>query len=408
MKRWNAEDGSLLLVMLMSIAVAGMTVVLFSLVSQSQETTRRDRAWTEAIQVADSGLQQAYSYLSTTLPPAGVTEIHSDAASGDPEYAADFTSTAGGGDFNWVATASGEDWLVRSEGTVNGVTRIVEALFTKGTVQAFALFSEDSVTLKGSNGVKSYKRNAQLPCSIDPTPPCSLKGFVGTNGDLTLNGNAAIDFGFIFGGGDCSGCGGNKSRIPEEFDIDGYALALEAEADIDCPSGGTQAWSASSNGNFTAGTTYCLTTLTWDGDMAVVGNSSDDPATVYVFGNVSTSKNHTNINCYTPPGSGCTVLKKGDTPDISQDPGGLRIRVIGSYTVTLQNQSVYTMAMDAPRSVCPGPGGQLTLYGYIICKELGTQGGYDVAYDEELNSTGTGDYRIVGYREELRNTTSFS
>lgn len=420
--RASREEGSLLLTMLLVIAVAGMIAATFTMVQTSQTTTRRDRNWTESIQVAEAGLSQAYSYLSTTLPPSDTV------ASDDATLA--FDQQAGNGGYRWTARKVGTDWLLRSEGTVNGVTRVVEAIMTQAVAGDFAMFSDDFLKINGGGRIRSYDSNGGLrPCStVAAGVPCSSKGYIGTNSYIQFNGDQ-LDLAFIYGAtsgdtGLCAGCPA-YTTVPEEYDMSGMKVALATEAAAACPNKGL--------GNYDiqfppypilAGGTYCVDDLLFNGPSGAApaqafvvdgsgayASSNDNPAIIYVYGSVLQPNNKKAvINCKKPDGSLCPALQGTVEPDYTQQPGGLQIKVVGESAgtvVQLQQQSVYTMTITAPNSTCDAPGGQSTIYGFIICKKIGTNGGYDIMYDESVIESGTGLYRLVGYREELVSTTGF-
>lgn len=410
--RRHPEEGSLLLTMLLAIAVGGMVMASFALVRMSQDTTRRDRGWNESIQVAEAGLQQAFSYITTETPPAAAL---SDGQLEPSELG--LGQSAGSGNFTWTARKVGTQWLVRAEGTVAEVTRVVEATLTNSTFANFAMFSDEEFIVQGGNTVRSYDSSKGLtPCNVaTPTTPCKTNGHIGSNKSISWKNNSYMDHAYIYDvdgteGDVCSACD-SYTTFPSPFDMVGYHNALVVEARAACPDEGVLG-NVSTGSGFapTPGNTYCVDDLLLDADYFVPGNSNDDPVVIYVWGNVLPDKKVV-INCLKPSGLPCETLKANATPMINQQPAGLQIKVVGATagtTVELQNQSVYSMTIDAPNSVCNGPGGQTTVYGYMICKSIPmTNGGWDLMYDEDIASSGTGRYRLVGYREELLSTTGF-
>ncbi|MFT5222345.1 MAG: hypothetical protein ACI867_000644, partial [Glaciecola sp.] len=257
MKRLHrTEEGSMLLTLLAVIAIGAMTAATLSLVSQSQRTTRSNRSYTAAIQVADAGIQQAYTYFTTYTPEA--LTVSSD------DLAMDTATSAG--NFSWTATRSGFDWLVRATGTVGDKERFLEARITREAAFQLAAFGDMLVDLNGDSLIQSYNSASGSARTGN--------GTVGSNGAIVFNGNATSDVVLPYGGASTftGNVGLTATRIADRFDVEALHLALQTEADELC--NGSMAldgaYQASTDGDLTPGGgsgvagVYCFSEMLFD------------------------------------------------------------------------------------------------------------------------------------------------
>lgn len=387
------ESGSMLLTMLAIITIGAMITATFSMVRQSQQTTRRDRAWVDSIQIADAGVQQALTYLSTTEVPAATTTITASALGLD--------TTTENGSFDWTATRNGFSWQVVANGTVQDVTRRVEAVVERPARFFLAAFGDRFVTLNGGNIVDSY--NSSTCGALSPCPTTG-NGAVGSNGQITLRGSTDVDGVFLYGPG--AACDGNECTaddtegggasapivMQDVWDV-AYAESLEADA---CPNGATDnLFRSSTSGPLVGGNTYCFDGMVFDTDSEVLsGATPENPVTVYIFHDgLVGDLQFQEVNI---PASG------------APEPGSLIINVLGG-DVELRNHAKYAFAVLAPLSECRknGSNAQTEIFGSMICGSMANVGGWSFHFDDALLESGIGLFDITAWREEYRSGTSF-
>jgi hypothetical protein len=181
-KRLASERGfAVPTVMLMTIAAMGVASVGVVASIQGQSGVVRDQGSKSALEVAESGVNQALLYFNRGVAPC--------TPSGEGDWCGPVTgmSVNGGAVKYWARLASGDECQVGnevdcvevvSEGTVAGVTRRVD-------VSASTVPTEDSPGPGpfASAGVLSYES-----MSLDSNS--AIHTGVATNGNLTLRGNA--------------------------------------------------------------------------------------------------------------------------------------------------------------------------------------------------------------------------
>jgi hypothetical protein len=167
-------------VMLMTVAAMGVATVGVMASIEGQSGVVRDQGTKTALEVAESGINQALLYYNRGVAPC---------AAGEGEWCGPVTgmSVNGGGVSYWTRLASGEACGVGnqvdcveivSQGTVNGVTRRVE-------VSASTVPTEES---PGPGPFASAGVLSQESMTLDSN--AAIHTGVATNGDITLNSNA--------------------------------------------------------------------------------------------------------------------------------------------------------------------------------------------------------------------------
>ena len=118
--RWNSDRGSIPLAMLGAIIASGIVISLGSVMVNQTAGTRFDRDYTQAVQVADAGVQEAVFMANNLGDPATCTS------------AAPCTGTVDGSAFRWSATPIMQGPIlvgydVTSSGAEKGRTRKLKA-----------------------------------------------------------------------------------------------------------------------------------------------------------------------------------------------------------------------------------------------------------------------------------------
>ncbi len=180
-RRLASERGfALPTVMLMTVAAMGVATVGVMTSIQGQSGVVRDQGTKSALEVAESGVNQALLYYNRGVAPC---------AAGEGEWCGPVTgmNVNGGAVSYWTRLESGDECQVGnevdcveivSEGTVGGVTRRVD-------VSASTVSTEEST---GPGPFASAGVLSQESMTLDSN--AVIHTGVATNGDITLNSNA--------------------------------------------------------------------------------------------------------------------------------------------------------------------------------------------------------------------------
>jgi hypothetical protein len=394
----DSEDGSLPMVLLAAIVVGGLVAVLFADVSMGQRTARHDRDFNQSIQVADAGLQHAFTELATvdpddtSLPSIGGELVRS--------------GTIEDGDWEWTAKRVGRTrWQVRSLGSFGGTTRVLEATIGPRQLFALAAFADLKLELRGANEADSY----------NGTTWGTGNGAVGSNNEIVLRGNATVDWVMRYANATYSEKGIVVNGV-ESSDDPAYLPPLGAEAYAD---GGVchEVDPIAYTGQFKLiqGKTYCFTNVSFpagnhllvteaestDPTVSPVAIDPDGPTKIYIApsGNLSLG-GQGNTGC---TGAACVNIDPVDHPEAT------RLEIyLASGEVLANNHTKIAAGIYAPNSNCSGPNAQGDVYGSIVCRTLDSKGGWQFHYDDRFNDVETEDFEIAGWREESLGTTSFS
>ena len=379
--RLRSEQGSLPMVLLAAIVVGGIVAALFVEVRTGQLTAARDRDVNQSIQVADAGLQAAFSRLSATDPT-------------DPDLPAigdemTVTDDVEDGSYTWTARRVGhERWQVRAEGTFRGSSRAVEAMVGARQLFPHAAFGDVFVELRGANSVDSY----------DGVTFGTGQGSVGSNGEIILRGNAETDWVVRYGDATYNG-GGTVHNGVETVTDPAYLPNLGEEAyaeDGVCHDSNPQAYTGSPPLEY--GETYCFSRVEFpSGDNELAGDPTDGPAKIYIApsGNLELK------------GQGANHSRTNIVPADHPDSRKLQI-YMASGEIIANNHSEIAAAIYAPTSDCRGPNAQGVVYGSLVCRTIDNRGGWEFHFDERLAEITDEEFDITSWREELMGTTSFA
>ena len=382
------QRGSIPLVLLASIIVAGLIVALFMDVSTGIRLSAADREYQQAVQIADAGIQAAFAELAlldeSEFPDVG------------EQFETPRTGVLGGGEFAWNARRVGANtWEVRAEGEFGRHVRFMESRMGPATLFADAAFGDRLVLLRGANAADSY--------------PLGGLGSVGSNRLVRLLGNATVDRVDLFGGAQYDGRLSNiRGEQPPVTSVDPRELpniGLEAYGENGPCSAGPV------DGSLTLpmirGRTYCVTSATFPGRANHLLQSSGDPDQdqeptrifVAVGGDVHVQ------------GQGANAAHVNRTPTDNQpDATALEIYLAGGGgNFYMNNHTSIAAGIYAPDSTCGGlnSNAQADVFGSIICAEIGNQGGWNFSYDERFSQVTAEFFTIHSLREEFDGTTSF-
>ncbi|MBS3941958.1 MAG: hypothetical protein KG028_13455 [Actinobacteria bacterium] len=435
--------------LLVSIVVAGIIVVLTATILQSHNTVRFDRSFTQAVQVADAGVQEAYHRLATgqiTLPVGGV--------------AGPFTTTLGADAANWEITRTGgRTYEVVSDGTMDadGVARRVVVALEEKSLFFPGAFGDRLVAMNGtSTNIDSYESGTpDVNCAGNAvptqcwgapwnTPGGTGKGALGTNENFDFSGNVNVSRAILYdwrdnppaagtvtttnpGGSRCDGnpCTSDVLRmeadrldygsdaemqfIIDKLDnCDGHempetVLGSKKEDSVLRPQNSDPAANQGSPADPGWDNYWCADTLQINGDVVLEDASPETP--VVIFLNESYKQNgHTNVNC--PECGSLNMNKLEDVRSIRPKAGTLQIYVRSQAptkgaNVLIDTHSVFAGVVYAPRAGCGSSGNAgVHIYGAMICRRIDNVGNWAFHYDESLHDTGRGLYSIGSWREE--------
>ena len=392
--RWRSQDGSLPMVLLVTIVVAGLIAVVFLDVRVGIRTAAHDRDFNAAVQAADAGIQDAFLELATietddldTVPLGGVLEQAGDIDSGT---------------YQWEAFRRlPNQWEVRSEGTVNEVTRVVEADIGPLELFPLAAFAEHGLHLTGGNSAQSYDEDGV---------PGNLLGAVGSNESVHLSGsNTQVDRVYLYDTDDYQGTA-SYIRVDDgvhNFTDDAYFPNIGEQAYADGGVCADKDMYTTWNGQFDLvyGQEYCFLDVTFPpGETNLEGDPDDGEVKIYIH---PSHDLHFDRQGNNPARVNMPPEWSKDTPEQNL-PDATKLQIyVASGTVSARSGTVAAAGIFAPTSTCSGPNSQAYFYGALICDSMLNAGQWDFYYDEGFQQIYSEDFAIRNWREEGRNTTSF-
>lgn len=461
--RAREQEGSLPLALLATIVVAGLIAVVISRVVAGEGATRFDRDFTEALPIADIGINRGLFALNEGLtPPSTPTAVEVDGI----EYA-------------WSATqnpTSPREWEVVSESTTpSGVSRRLVA-----TVEEEPLFFPGAFgdTFVGLNGASSHVDSYNSGDCTTPAPACRWgtdprfgtgNGSIGTNDVLDLRGNIDVRPGgaLLYDWDDNPGEGtstefgdrcvgqtrctsqyvstvGRKidmtSTARTGFVVDKFATGGKC-ADTSSP---RYTWrttrppsgdwkigenrqgqnppvvlrSAADEHGFSKAVSnpadpafdnfYCAESLQFLWNVRLDASvSAANPVVIFVKDLVSIDGQRS-IACHgdgaTPPPCDPGV---SDATQRQVRPVALRLQIYVAASpdvgnnVTVRQGSKFAGVVYAPFSGCGGPAnGNSDIYGMMLCSRMDNVGNWKFHYDDALGNAGTGLFNVAFWREE--------
>lgn len=396
----GSDRGSIPLAMLGVIIASGIVISLGSVMVNQTVGTRTDRDQTQAVQVADAGVQEAVFLANNLGDPAACTA------------AAPCMGTVNGGSFAWSAEPIMQGALllgydVISTGNEKGRQRKLKGELRKVPRFPVAAFGDHGVELKGSNGADSYNSSTG---ALD-----TGNGQIGSNSNVNFNGaSTSVDSVVLYNndaaGNTCNVNGNsdacdNVTTIGAKLDlasaanmefIDDQIAACEAAA----VGGVLPDYVASASGNPAVfnglgGAVQCFNTMLFDVDTTI----TNGPAVVFVSKAV-TFERQKKINC-----SGCASGQRPVATDLQIFSAGtqdLNDTSNDVENIAIGNQSYIGAAIYAPRAACLGnpSAAQADVYGALICGSIGritsgNQGGWAFHYDDALMNLGTGGFSVA-------------
>ncbi|MGI8575656.1 MAG: DUF7305 domain-containing protein [Egibacteraceae bacterium] len=451
------ERGSMPLALLATIVVSGLLVVVVANTLFGQRLVRLDRDFSESVQSADVGVQQALYLLNAgelqNLP------LTSTSPAGNPQTAPQ-TLTIDGNTVTWTAERLNErEWQITSDGTQNSVTRTVVSQIEEQPLFFPGAFGDEGMALNGtSSKVDSYNSEACTSVNVltcwdgnETTAPYGTgNGAIGSNKDIDFSGNTKVARIMLYDWDDNPGagvtatdpggtrCDGESSGSPciqpgvvrtigqkldygsdekvqflvdklassqcQSQDLDGNGVR-DIERDWTYPSGSVivpkELASAEpddpthpDNTNF-----YCFKSVTFGKNVTLdaAAQNPDSPVVIYVRDKVSVPSSQSKVNC-----PGCD---KNNVRAVAPTASSLQIFTAsdvasGGGDVSMSGQSLFTGVVYAPQARCNGAGGGVDVYGSLLCGIVENVGNWAFHYDDALGNYGTGAFNVATWREE--------
>lgn len=461
----SSERGSIPLTMIAAIVVAGLITALVGTVIQSERTARFDRSYTNVIQGADTGVQEAQHLLNSgqMALDIGETEYLTTTNSADQTVEYEVTRT------------SVREYEVVSEGTVpDGTHRTVVASIHEESQFFPGAFGDAFVGLQGqSTQVDSY-RSDSTNCSTNTDPDeCwgietdededndwgTNRGALGTNEDYDFEGNVSIGRAVLYDWGQNaapdhsednwggSRCDGNPC-VPEIVEMEDERLTFADDDDMQfiydklamctddqdmgdwkigdetlSPYDTSDAANPVSPQHPTWTNYYCADTLEFNGNLELSDADIDTPVVIFVQDQV-TMKQHLRINCPdcpTTPMNNKRDWRGSDHTLLPKSPN-LQIYVATSpetqsANVTLDPHSAFAGVIYAPRAGCGSSidieededdetGAGAHIYGSLICGTVNNPGNWHFHYDEVLGDIGRGSFTVAAWAEDPQRSVS--
>ena len=413
----GVEEGSLPLVLLAAIILAGIIVALFTTVFTGTQSAQFDRDFSQAFQIADAGIQQSFGQLLAIDPDALDDPSHpayDEDPCGDGEATAGSNSQSGectmilaegssdASTFTWTYERVGDlrQWEVRSQGTFLGTSRAVKASVGSGPLFSGALMSDDDTQWAGGGAtvtggecnIEPFPVDSEGPAWIDPTGPCvsqlTLWGI-----DRVITSDDKIETYLD----DTYPDDHEKAGEPKQVIFPGTPLdlvnigerAFQADSTETFPDGGPCADEdpTSVPSELERGVVYCFsdfiagpnsTITVVDGD----GGDSESPVIAYVQNNVDFRTN-SDVN-FSP-------VEDTRAVDLQIYAGGTKVTVQGTAEVKA--------AIWAPAASCHSKGGPGAFHGAMACFDIRLSGNF--FYDPSVQEIQGSTFNISRYSEEF-------
>lgn len=371
------DEGSVLIALLAMLAVGTLTVALLGVVISGSRKTRFDETYASTLQSADAGVQLALTQIAQLPSTSRPASLSGNSTLDGVTYDWTATSLDGGLTYNVSSSSAASSADVRASRTI--AARIVQNPRFK-----FAAFAEVFLEMGSANN------NADSYDSRDLSKPSSHQGFVGTNGNLNVRADN-VDGYVIYDSENATKNAANPDRVcngaakctnvptPYVVSTDFIDRTLSSPT---CPSSPTP-FKASDFGGVIPPGIYCATTVSFDVSTVTLRNdvSPSNPVIIYATGSIGSS-NSVSINMNT------------------KSAASLQLYTNTTDDIAFGNHGNIAAAIYAPKAGCPkATNAQTAYWGSLVCRQIDTNGGWDVHYDEALGSLGDGVFVIKDFAE---------
>ena len=392
----RAEHGSLPLTMLTALILAGVVVTVGISITTGVNTARHDRDFNASIQIADAGVQQAYTQI------AQLTAEQDELDPTDPELLSAGSVVEGSGEldgetFAWAATFDGSGvWSVVSKGGRGETERTLVADIGARNLFPLSLYADVSMQFNGlpSGTARAYNAAGQQ---------VNMTHLLGSAGPITLNGQCRTGV-VLFDEATI-----NRSCDPTPQP--GVAPDVDADFAKDAFEGGVCA-SGTNNAQFQAdlaagallrGRDYCVSGVTIGNGqrIAVVAPPADlgldgtAPARIYVEPSGDFSFSSGNTKLLNPGVASGTPNPPGSAPEST----ALEVFMSGG-NFNLRSNSHFAGVLWAPTTACNASNGNTYSYGALVCGTFNNNGNWTHWYDTEAGEITDGLLTVNSYGED--------
>jgi hypothetical protein len=349
------ERGSIVIAMGVLMVLTLLSVAILARTLGTLTNVRRTQDFSAALASADGGLAEALFKLDQVQ---GVSFDNLGAP-----------GTLGAGQYTYKATKVDElTWTIKAKGVVNKVPHAIQATVVRDVTYPYAIFTQQKYDVNGNNSSNIYSYNSATGAQN------TGNALVGSNRAIELNGGGTAGDAqhYFTPDGACVGCAnGIQKKGPRTVADPAAPTTYQA-----CPAGGV--FSGTINGG--GGLTYlCNTNVTFSGTV----NVTNTPVIIYV-------------------GPGYTITMDDATINRGSDAHAKDFRILKAGTGDISaEKTAITGVIYAPSADIRVNGGQLTLDGSITVNAMRINGGpnFHVAYDDDLSSVVTQDWRVQDWTE---------
>jgi type II secretory pathway pseudopilin PulG len=419
-KTHSDDRGSIILALLAVIILTGVATVGLATAITGQTQTRRDNAFTQSLNSAETGLDSLVAEVKANPTAASIAPLTGT----DPKTGSTYSGTAvcqtSGGCAGATAT-----WLVKASGTASraghAITRTVEEKVDLTSVYSVPLFGKTALNVGNNSGVNTYTNNqvgsatagneesigSLLGLSLINLwePKDTTPGDAATDGTFTVTGTQnTSDFSQVGLNGPAANGNCNGSTCPSNVvPIDG---TLNMPAPAQCANGidvGENLVNGSGNTVLSDGAVYDILSAaqgasplilntnmtqnlaTGQGDMTLCTDLPITIPSLPTVGGLVTADSAFNMNCLpvTIPLS-CVPNDPETFNLIEEGTGALNFGTSGTGTTILSG------VIYAPNASCTITG-NVIIYGTLICGSVnaGTGASLTINYDDELQDDQT-------------------
>lgn len=449
-----ADDGSIPLALLGSIAVAGLVSVVVASTVAGERSVRFDQEFTGAIHVAEAGVETALHKLNTGQLSSEDSPVEQ-------------SGTIDGKDYEWTAVTEHEpgdpgpvEWTITSTGRHQNVTRTVKADISDEPLFNMGAFSDQMLAFSGGNSADSYDSSSGQWCTgngrVGSNEDLGFGGSAQTGpckddyprGDQTVDGVDLYDWASYADPARCDHSGGSNcyegndssgtwyvqthdERVRIAQDVDWMESALEecaqegkmrSHVTTVGDEGGTLEPADGASGIEVAHLTehgagpgdryaYCVDDLVFDGPTELVDAASADDPVVFLVGSSVTFEAPGGSSSDRAANIGCDAVdcsNSFDPRNVTPEAAALQIYTpaddaIDKSVVQAQNRWKIAAALYAPRGSCGGvtSNPQIDYFGSLVCGDIRNQGGWQFHYDDALGGAmRTGKFAVNRWGEQ--------
>ncbi|HUC14982.1 MAG TPA: hypothetical protein VMS00_11075 [Acidimicrobiales bacterium] len=400
-RRVRDDRGSIVIAMLVLLILSLLALGTIARTLGGLREAARNAHYAGALGVADGGLsdalfqidQQTSSSSSFCVGPGSGCTLSSVPSAPGAQYRAIVP------DYPNTSTSDPNEFVVQSEGIVNGVSHAIQALVERDAAAQFATFGVSAITLNG------HGSNASI-----------TGGPIGSDGNISCNGGGNDGTSQQVYGGGSNNCpipiAPPGSYIPQAPAQTCPASGFTFMAPC-VPSGATLQTCPANNTFVTAtynrGVYECFGDVTFSGTVTVANPNGNDPDGGGGITSTDDGDDDDGMQVFVFPTAGDpgpTVNLAGAVINPSRPSRDFRLYVAGDAATTINpgnGSSAVTMTglLWAPTASMTVNGGQMTFTGSIVVNTFTINGNPNLTltYDTGLEDLLQQDWRVTDYTE---------